>query len=155
MKTLLAQLISKHLRQMDLTPPSELVLDTPKLKEHGDLSSNVAMVLAKSAKRRPQELAEALAQALGVETTVFEKIEVKGPGFLNFFLKPTAYHRALKSLWRDDGHLERVDLGKGARVLVEFVSANPTGPMHVGHGRNAVVGDCLARLLEATGFAMT
>jgi arginyl-tRNA synthetase len=80
---------------------------------------------------------------------------VKGPGFLNFFLKPQAYHDSLKKLWQDDNVLKPVDLGKGKKVLVEFVSANPTGPMHVGHGRNAVVGDCLARLLENTGFKIT
>ncbi|MFO1462547.1 MAG: arginine--tRNA ligase [bacterium] len=155
MKTILAELISKHLRGLGHEPPAELVLDEPKVKEHGDLSSNVALVLAKAAKLPPPKLAEQLAQSLRGETALFAKIEVKGPGFLNFFLKPSAYQESLNSLWADEHALQRIDVGRGLRVLVEFVSANPTGPMHVGHGRNAVVGDCLARLLEATGHRVT
>jgi len=155
MKTILSQLITKHLKTLGLTPPAELVLDAPKVKEHGDLSSNVALALAKAAKLPPPKLAEQLASALSGETSIFEKVEVKGPGFLNFFLKPTAYHEALKALWQGPNALKPFDFGGGRRVLLEFLSANPTGPMHVGHGRNAVVGDCLARLLEVTGHRVT
>lgn len=154
MKSKLSEIISGQLKAMELEPPAEILLDIPKAKGHGDLSSNVAMVMAKAAKRRPQELAQDLAQRLGAERYI-EKVEVKGPGFLNFFLKPEAYHDSLRELWQDSNALKPVDLGKGKKVLVEFVSANPTGPMHVGHGRNAVVGDCLARLLETTGFKVT
>jgi len=155
MKTILSELISQHLQKLGLPAPAEIVLDEPKVKDHGDMSSNVAMVLAKAAKQKPQEIATALAKSLAAETSLFEKVEVKGPGFLNFFLKPSAYQESLKSLWADGHTLKQVNVGKGLRVLVEFVSANPTGPMHVGHGRNAVVGDCLARLLEATGYRVT
>jgi arginyl-tRNA synthetase len=154
MKSMLSELISQQIRTMGLEPPAEISLDTPKAKDHGDLSSNVAMVMAKAAKRKPQELAQELAQGLSGQRYV-DKVEVKGPGFLNFFLKPEAYHHSLKQLWREPNALQSYDFGKGKKVLVEFVSANPTGPMHVGHGRNAVVGDCLARLLENTGFKVT
>ncbi|KAB2836007.1 arginine--tRNA ligase, partial [bacterium] len=99
MKTILSELIIKHLKTLGLTPPDEIVLEAPKAKEHGDLSSNVALALAKAAKLPPPKLAEQLAEALRGETSIFEKVEVKGPGFLNFFLKPTAYHEALKALW--------------------------------------------------------
>ncbi|HEX5033070.1 MAG TPA: arginine--tRNA ligase, partial [bacterium] len=154
MKSMLSEILSRQLKDLGLEPPAEIQLEAPKVKDHGDLSSNVAMVMAKAAKRKPQELAQELANRLGGERYI-EKVEVKGPGFLNFFLKPEAYHDSLKALWQDANSLKPVDLGKGKKVLVEFVSANPTGPMHVGHGRNAVVGDCLARLLENTGFKVT
>lgn len=155
MKAILADILAKHLKELQYEPPAEIVLEAPKVKEHGDLSSNVALVLAKAAKMPPPKLAAALADSLRSEVSIFEKVEVKGPGFLNFFLKPSAYQEALRSLWQNEQSLKKFDEGKGTRVLVEFVSANPTGPMHVGHGRNAVVGDCLARLLEATGFKVT
>ncbi|MCE9624088.1 MAG: arginine--tRNA ligase [Deltaproteobacteria bacterium] len=155
MKSILSNIIAKHLEGLGLPQPAEIVLDEPKAKEHGDLSSNVALVLAKAAKQPPPKLAAQLAESLGRETEIFEKIEVKGPGFINFFLKPTAYHASLKSLWQDPNALKKLDLGRGTRVLVEFVSANPTGPMHVGHGRNAVVGDCISRLLEEVGFEVS
>lgn len=154
MKALISDIISKQLQAMGLEAPAEIQLETPKAKDHGDLSSNIAMVMAKVAKRKPQELAQELAQGLSGNRYI-EKTEVKGPGFLNFFLKPELYHDSLKKLWRDPNALQPVDLGKGKRVLIEFLSANPTGPMHVGHGRNAVVGDCLARLLENTGHQVT
>src|SRR5512143_2430310 len=101
MKTMLSQLLARHLEKLGLPVPEEIVLDEPKVKDHGDLSSNLAMVLAKTAKRKPQELAAALAQSLASESVFIEKVEVKGPGFLNFFLKPSAYQEALKSLWAD------------------------------------------------------
>ncbi|HCU25255.1 MAG TPA: arginine--tRNA ligase [Deltaproteobacteria bacterium] len=155
MKETLSRLLTDTLQKLGLPPPAEIILDIPKVKEHGDWSSNVAMMLAKVAGQKPLDLASRLAEALRAERGVFEKVEVKGPGFLNFFLKPAAYHHALRELWDGPNSLKKIDLGKGLRVLVEFVSANPTGPMHVGHGRNAVVGDCLARLLEATGFSVS
>jgi len=155
MKALLAQTLSRHLRGLEITPPAEIVLDHPRVKEHGDFSTNVAMVLAKGQGVKPTELAARLADSLRGESQLFSKIEVKGPGFLNFFLMPDAYHEGLRSLWAKPNHLCKPELGKGRKVLIEFVSANPTGPMHVGHGRNAVVGDCLARLLEAVGYDVT
>jgi arginyl-tRNA synthetase len=151
----LIQAVADHLGRLEIPPPDEIVVDHPRVKEHGDFSSNVAMVLAKKAGMKPLDLAERLAASLREERHLFSQVEVKPPGFLNFFLKNEAYHRGLKALWRDASRLALPDLGRGKRVLVEFVSANPTGPMHVGHGRNAVVGDGLARLLSAVGFDVT
>jgi arginyl-tRNA synthetase len=154
MKEVLSEILLTHLKKLGLELPENLTVEAPKAAEHGDLSSNVAMVLAKQAKKKPRELAEALAASLRVESDLFTKVEIAGPGFLNFFLKESVWHNALRRAWAD-GHLVRPDIGCGKRVLVEFVSANPTGPMHVGHGRNAVVGDDLARLLEAVGYRVT
>jgi arginyl-tRNA synthetase len=154
MKEILTEILSLHLKKLGLDLPENIIVEAPKLAEHGDLSSNVAMVLAKSAKKKPRDLAESLAASLRQETNLFTKIEIAGPGFLNFFLKESTWQNALHRAWAGD-HLARPQVGGGKRVLVEFVSANPTGPMHVGHGRNAVVGDCLARLLEAVGYQVT
>jgi len=155
MKQLLSRRIADHLSRLEIAPPEEIVIDHPRVKEHGDFSCNVAMVLAKAAKVKPVELAERLAASLRAETGLFARIDVKGPGFLNFFLTSLAYHEALRSLWDDAGKIAMPNAGGGRSVLIEFVSANPTGPMHVGHGRNAVVGDCLARLLSAVGYRVT
>lgn len=153
MKSQLSEIILKHLGLLELPVPDQVVVDAPKVKGHGDLSSNVAMVLAKAAQKKPRDLAAELKASLEQETGLFEKVEIAGPGFLNFFLKDSAYHGMLRRLWRGD-RLGRPELGRGKKVLIEFVSANPTGPMHVGHGRNAVVGDVMARLLEAVGFEL-
>jgi arginyl-tRNA synthetase len=153
-KAKLAKTIADHLKTLELEAPGEINVEHPKAKDHGDFSSNVAMVLAGTTKQKPRELAEKLVDSLRREKG-FEKIEVKGPGFINFFLKPTAYHEALRSVWKNNSQLDLPLSGVGKKVLVEFVSANPTGPMHVGHGRNAVVGDCLARLLAAVGYEVT
>lgn len=155
MKTLLKTTIAHHLSLLGLEAPAEIVVDHPRVKDHGDFSSNVAMVLAKAAQQKPTELAERLAVSLRGETQLFSQIEIKGPGFLNFFLTKEAYHRGLKALWKDADSLAMPDVGQGRSVLIEFVSANPTGPMHVGHGRNAVVGDSLARLLAAVGYRVS
>jgi len=154
-KESLSALISKHLQSLHIDAPAEILVDHPKAKDHGDYSSNVAMVLAKAQAARPRDLAQRIADSLAAEQQWFEKVEVAGPGFLNFHLKPSAYQRFLQKIWSGPGQIHRPNLGGGRRVLVEFVSANPTGPMHVGHGRNAVVGDCLARLLENVGFQVT
>jgi len=155
MKTLLAQTIAEHLRALEMEAPPEIQLDHPRAKEHGDFSSNIAMVLAKGMGLKPIDLAQKLAASLAQDSQLFSRVEVKGPGFLNLFLKTDAYHTALRALWAKPNQIAKPNVGQGRKILVEFVSANPTGPMHVGHGRNAVVGDCLARLLEAVGYAVT
>ncbi len=153
MKEILAQILSKHLKNIHEVPPEVIQIEHPRVKEHGDFSTNIAMVLAKQLRRSPVEIAESLATSLRSEK-MFDKIEVKG-GFLNLILNPTAYHQALNSLWSSQHQFQVINIGKGKSILIEYVSANPTGPMHVGHGRNAVVGDCLARLMEAVGFKVT
>ena len=155
MKATLQDIIAQHLTKLGFECPDSISLDHPRLAEHGDFSTNVAMVLSKKVGMKPLELANRLADSLREHQEAFSKIEVKGPGFINLFLKNELYHQALKAVWENPQELKLPQLGGGKRVLVEFVSANPTGPMHIGHGRNAVVGDCLARLLEAVGFKVT
>jgi len=117
---------------------------------HGDFATNAAMQIAKAAKRKPREVAQAIVDALP-KSDLVAKVEIAGPGFINFFLAPSAYHQELLRVADQGAAYGRSQLGAGQRVLVEFVSANPTGPLHVGHGRHAAFGATLANLLDATG----
>ncbi len=131
-----------------------VVVEPPRDPTHGDLATNAALVLAKSAQARPRDLAGRIAAVLAADDDV-DGAEVAGPGFLNLRLKPAYWHAALKAIIEEGADYGKSDVGRGEKVNVEFVSANPTGPMHVGHGRGAVVGDTLAGLLEAVGYAVT
>lgn len=123
----------------------------PRQEAHGDFAANLALVLAAQAKRPPCELAAALAALLQKEA-LFERVEVAGPGFVNLFIAPNWWQENLRTICLAGEAYGRQEIGAGRKVLVEFVSANPTGPLHVGHGRGAAVGDSLARVLEAAGF---
>ena len=120
---------------------------------HGDFATNAAMQLARVAKRKPRELAEAIVAALPPSELV-SKVEIAGPGFINFHLSPAAYSRELERVLELGDAYGRSRLGGGQRVMVEFVSANPTGPLHVGHGRHAAFGASLANLLDAAGWSV-
>ena len=133
---------------------SRVVVEPPRDASHGDMASNAAMVLAKDVGRKPRELAELLAGELRVDSLV-AKVDVAGPGFINLTLKPEAWASALRSAILSGPDYGRSHVGGGQPVDVEYVSANPTGPLHVGHTRGAVFGDALANLLAFTGFAVT
>ncbi len=122
--------------------------------QHGDFASNIAMRLAKATRQNPRKLAEAIKSALPASAAV-AKVEVAGAGFINFFLNETAYHAEIGRVLAQDADYGRSQFGKGGSVLVEFVSANPTGPLHVGHGRHAAFGATLANLLEAVGYRVS
>lgn len=129
-------------------------VEVPKHEGQGDFSTNFAMVAAGIEKRNPREIATVFAElATGTDSAV-EKWEIAGPGFINIFLKPTIWSTVLPVIAEQDKGFGISDIGQGKRVLVEFVSANPTGPLSVGHGRNAVIGDSIACLLEAAGYAV-
>jgi arginyl-tRNA synthetase len=130
---------------------SRVTVEPPRDAAHGDMATNVAMVLAKDAGRKPRELAEAFAAKLRADDLI-AKVEIAGPGFINFTLKPAAWIDALRTVVRLGPDFGRTDVGRGTPVNVEYVSANPTGPMHVGHGRGAVFGDALANLLDFADF---
>jgi arginyl-tRNA synthetase len=132
---------------------SRIVVEPPREAAHGDLATNAAMVLAKEAGKKPRELAQAIIGKLRADD-LFAKLEIAGPGFINFTLKPVAWIGALRAIL-DAADYGRSELGRGTAVNIEYVSANPTGPMHVGHGRGAVFGDALANLLAFTGFQVT
>ncbi len=136
----------------DVTPT--LKVDPTKDKAHGDYATNLALMLAKPAGKKPRELAEALIAALPQSDAV-EKVEIAGPGFINFFAATDAAAQVVRQVLEAGDTFGRSLAGRGRKVQVEFVSANPTGPLHVGHGRGAAIGDCISRLLEATGYDVT
>ncbi len=157
MKTLIEKLVRDALAKLaaQLQNPAVAaiapVIERTRDAQHGDFATNVAMQLAKPAQRKPRELAQALIDALPANDLV-AKVEIAGPGFINFFLAPAAYHAELRRVLDDGATYGRSTLGAGRRVMVEFVSANPTGPLHVGHGRHAAFGASLSNLLDAAGF---
>ena len=145
----------KGLLPSDQTP--EFEVETPKHEGQGDFSTNFAMVSAKLQKMAPAKIAKSLVDTMSDSTdtslgAVLEKIEVAGPGFINFFLTPGAWHPVVDQVLSRDADYGRSDMGQGERVQVEFVSANPTGPLHVGHGRGAAVGDAMGNILSFAGF---
>ena len=129
-------------------------LERPKNKNHGDFSTNLAMLLAKPLRQNPRAIAESLIQALPTSAYV-EKVEIAGAGFINFYLGANAKQAVIALIAAQGEKFGHNQVGQGRKVQVEFVSANPTGPLHVGHGRGAAVGDCLARLLDANGWTVT
>jgi arginyl-tRNA synthetase len=136
-----------ELKSTDLPP---LLLEPPKQKEFGDLTTNVALIWAKMQRKSPRAIAESILKNLEDPDRILANAEVAGPGFLNFTFSPKFYYRRLEEI--EAGREKELDLGQGDRAQVEFASVNPTGPLHIGHGRVAVIGDVLARLHEATGF---
>ncbi len=129
-----------------------LTLDAPKRPEWGDLASTVAMSLASSEQRAPHDIAQIIVENLPSREQLFERVEIVRPGFLNLTVKPALWQEVLKEIESHGTAYGKADLGLGRRVLVEYVSANPTGPLHVGHGRGAAVGQAVARLLDAVGY---
>ncbi len=144
-------------QEKGLLPPltGEAVIQAPNNPAHGDWSSNAAMLLAKTAGKPPRAIAQLLLDNLIDEERIVLKAEIAGPGFLNLWIAPRVWLDALGQVFRDGPRFGTSASGAGKRVLVEYVSANPTGPMHVGHGRGAVVGDAIATLLAASGFTVT
>lgn len=131
-------------------PPVEL--SEPKADAHGDLATNFAMVMAKPQRMAPRRIAEALLAHLDDPDGVLETAEIAGPGFINFFVRPAAWHPLLRTIRAAGDRYGASDMGAGLRIQIEFVSANPTGPLHVGHGRGAAVGDSVARILAFCGY---
>lgn len=131
------------------------VLEEPREKQHGDLATNLAMVLAKQAKRSPRDIAAALLKHLDTTGTWIESSEIAGAGFINFRLDPSWLTNVIGEVIRAGEHYGQVDIGKGQKVQVEFVSANPTGLLHMGNARGAALGDSLASLLSMAGYEVT
>ncbi len=125
-------------------------IDSTKDKAHGDFATNVALVLAKPARQKPHDIAEMIVKALPASTQI-KKVEIAGPGFINFFLASNVLHRNVNDILSEGERYGHTDIGKHQRILVEFVSSNPTGPLHVGHGRHAAFGAVVCNLLSAIG----
>jgi arginyl-tRNA synthetase len=132
----------------------EIVLEVPNHSDHGDFATNVAMTMARAEKKAPRKIAQALIDALGDGDGLWDKVEIAGPGFINFFLSPRCWYGVLDDVARAGSDYGRSTLGNGRRVQVEFVSANPTGPLHIGHGRGAATGDAVAAVLEWAGYSV-
>ncbi|MEI2432661.1 arginine--tRNA ligase [Lysobacter yananisis] len=134
----------------DLSTP-DFVIERPKNRGQGDFSTNAAMLLAKPARGNPRELAQKLVAALPANADI-AKVEIAGPGFINFYVDEAAWRRQIGEVFAQGANYGRNASGAGRRAGVEFVSANPTGPLHVGHGRGGAIGDCIARVLQANGW---
>ncbi|MGN0521699.1 MAG: arginine--tRNA ligase, partial [Eubacterium sp.] len=146
--------ISAAIKDGDL-PEAEIpdfIIEIPSNKANGDYSTNAAMAGAKAFKRAPRMIAESIVKNLELEDTLFERAEIAGPGFINFFLSQKYYGEILKDIIACGESYGRSDYGQGKRILVEFVSANPTGPMHIGNARGGAIGDCLASVLDWAGY---
>lgn len=129
-------------------------LEVPKDKSHGDFACNIAMVLAKQLKTAPRKIADAITANIDKSGDI-KDIEVAGAGFINFYLAPDWLYRTMESIEKEGSDYGKIDIGKGKKVMVEFVSANPTGPMHMGNARGGALGDCLASVLEYAGYDVT
>lgn len=129
-------------------------IEKPTNKDNGDYSTNVAMAGARAFKKAPRMIAEAIVSCIDLDGTAFERVEIAGPGFMNFFLSQQFYSNVLKDVFSCGKDYGKSDYGQGKRVLVEFVSANPTGPMHIGNARGGAIGDCLASVLDWAGFSV-
>ncbi len=138
--------------QLKTTAWPTLSLDAPKRPEWGDLASTVAMSLASSEHKAPHDIAQIIVENIPQREQLFERVEIVRPGFLNLTVKPALWQEVLREIESHGAHYGRTAVGAGRRVLVEYVSANPTGPLHVGHGRGAAVGQAVVRLLDAIGY---
>lgn len=130
----------------------DFIVEVPANKANGDYSSNVAMAGARAFRKAPRMIAESIVNHLDLTDTVFDRVEIAGPGFLNFFLSQKYYSEILKDVFACGENYGKSDYGQGKKVLVEFVSANPTGPMHIGNARGGAIGDCLAAVLDWAGY---
>jgi len=145
---------AKEKGELKLETQPAITLDTPREKSHGDLATTLAMTLAKPESKPPRKIAEIIIRNIEDRDGILQKTEIAGPGFINFFFKQDRWKKTLFDIDAEGSRYGLTDIGKGERVLVEFVSANPTGPLHVGHGRGAAVGDALSNLLAVVGFSV-
>lgn len=134
---------------------SEIAVESPKEKEFGEFSTNVAMQLARQVKKSPRQTAEILIKNMDFNNTYIGRSECAGPGFINFFLVKEWLYDALAIILKEGSDYGRINIGNGQKVMVEFVSANPTGPLHMGNARGGALGDCIAGVLEAAGYHVT
>lgn len=154
MKELLQKTISEALsKQNIITSAEDIIIEIPKEKKHGDYSSNIAMQLTKKANKNPREIAEMMKE--NIQHDQIEKIEIAGPGFLNFFVKKDYLLQNINTILEQNETYGKSKIGEGIKVNIEFVSANPTGSLHLGHARGASYGDSLSRILSFAGFDVT
>ncbi|MCL4440299.1 MAG: arginine--tRNA ligase, partial [Firmicutes bacterium] len=133
----------------------EITIEVPREKGHGEFATNLAMQLARTAKMAPRKIAEAVVENLDLAGTPVERVEIAGPGFINFYLQPSWVYEVIPLIIQEDRNYGRVEMGEGQKVQVEFVSANPTGLLHMGNARGAALGDSLASILDFAGYRVS
>ncbi len=152
MKTELASIISSALDQiLDDSSSIDIHIERPKTLEHGDYSTNIALQLTKILKKNPREIAQLIIEKVGLDPSI-DRLEIAGPGFINFYLSSAGKSSIIKSIFSQSTNYGHNLTGKNQKLQVEFVSANPTGPLHIGHGRGAAIGDSLVRIMQANGW---
>ena len=155
MKTELASIISSALDQiLDDSSTIDIHIERPKTLEHGDYSTNIALQLTKILKKNPREIAQLIIEKIGLDPSI-DRLEIAGPGFINFYLSSAGKSSIINSIFSQSTNYGHNLTGKNQKLQVEFVSANPTGPLHIGHGRGAAIGDSLARIMQANGWDVT
>jgi arginyl-tRNA synthetase len=141
-------------KEIGIDVPS-INFERPKIADHGHLSTNIAMTLAKQLRKKPQDIAQDILAHLNVDSTIIDKVEIAGAGFINIYLNPHAFHLAMMEMIGMGSSYGSSQIGSGKTANIEYVSANPTGNLHLGHGRNAAIGDTVSNLLEWTGYTVT
>lgn len=154
LRTLIIEAIGKAIAagQLPSEPIPDFTIEVPADRSHGDWATNVAMVSAKAFKLAPRKIAEAIASNIVLDNSYFKSCEIAGPGFLNFFLNEQFYVDVVKEVIAEGENYGHSDFGQNKKVMIEFVSANPTGPMHMGNARGGALGDCLASVMSAAGY---
>lgn len=155
MKSYIEPKIREALASIGAPEDTEIILERPRTLEHGDLATSVALGLARPLKKSPRAIADDLVAALELDPDLVSQVEIAGPGFINFRYTPCFFQKRLGEVIAEGEGFVHTDYGRGQRVNVEYVSANPTGPLHPGHGRNVALGDTIANLLERTGHEVT
>jgi arginyl-tRNA synthetase len=149
--SMIAEAVQSVAGDRDKKAEVRIELDIPRTPEHGDYATNIALGLTRQLRKNPREIASAIVAGLNDSGRILEKVEIAGPGFINFFIRPGAWCGIVREILDNPGRYGRLEIEGGPKVQVEFVSANPTGPLHIGHGRGAAIGDALANILQARG----
>lgn len=151
----LKALLENTIKKLGYAWPKKAIIEIPKNPLHGDLATNIALVLASEVGEKPRNIAEQIVNTLQQKDILFSSITIAGPGFLNITFSPTFWQKTINHILSKGTMYGSCQLGNNQKILIEYVSANPTGPLHIGHGRGAAVGDTLARLLRFTGYTVT
>ena len=152
MKHKIIEEIKKSIKsRYNISDDTKISIEKPKNKDHGDISTNIALILAKKLKKNPLEICDELKNELS-SSSIFDSIEIAKPGFINFKLSISSLTDSLKNIIKLENNYGKNKSGKNKKVLVEFVSANPTGPLTVGHGRGAIIGDVISNILKWNGY---
>ncbi len=134
---------------------TDITIEIPREKGHGDFSTNVAMQITKTAKKAPRQIADTIIKNISTDGTYIKKVDCAGPGFINFTLDNSYLYETISIIEQEKENYGRINIGNGKKVMVEFVSANPTGPLHMGNARGGALGDCIASVLDAAGYTVT